>query len=114
MYVYVVLSHQHKCNADLSQSHSEVPEADEDWPTLEDILGFRDRVRERLVRLYDDLESGKRIINRRVARMLVMTFEHEGFHVEVRSCLPSVLAFKLTPSNRHFFTCSFRGQDLVR
>jgi hypothetical protein len=37
------------------------------------------------VRLYDHLESGKRTINRRVARMLVMTFEHEGFHVEVRS-----------------------------
>ncbi|KIM72320.1 hypothetical protein PILCRDRAFT_99370 [Piloderma croceum F 1598] len=72
----------HVDEPDHCHSHSEVPEADEDWPTLEDILGFCDRVRERLVRLYDDLESGKRIINRRVARMLVMTFEHEGFHVE--------------------------------
>ncbi|KAF7965756.1 hypothetical protein HWV62_42004 [Athelia sp. TMB] len=64
------------------ESHSEVPEADEDWPTLDSILAFRDSVRARLARLYADLESGKRQISRQVARMLVMTHEHEGFHVE--------------------------------
>jgi len=65
------------------QSHSEVPEADEDWPILPAILEFRDRVRARLVRLYDDIASGKRTITRNIARMLVITLEHEGFHVEV-------------------------------
>ena len=74
-------------NFSMIQSHSEVPEADEDWPILSDILEFRDRVRARLLRLYEDLASGKRTINRNIARMLVMTLEHEGFHVEVDSFL---------------------------
>lgn len=68
--------------------------ADEDWPTLEEILAFRRKVRARLVALYDDLSSKKRSINRNIARMLVMTLEHEGFHVEVR--IPSTLNVKLT------------------
>lgn len=69
--------------AHIPQSHSEVPEADEDWPTLPSVLAFRDRVRDRLMRLYDDLDTGKRAINRRTARVLQMTLEHEGFHIEV-------------------------------
>jgi formylglycine-generating enzyme required for sulfatase activity len=72
----------HVDDPDHCHSHSEVPEADEDWPILSDILEFRDRVRARLLRLYEDLASGKRTINRNIARMLVMTLEHEGFHVE--------------------------------
>jgi formylglycine-generating enzyme required for sulfatase activity len=72
----------HVDDPDHCHSHSEVPEADEDWPVLSAILEFRDRVRARLVRLYDDLASGKRTINRNIARMLVLTLEHEGFHVE--------------------------------
>ena len=68
--------------------------ADEDWPTLEEILAFRRKVRARLVALYDDLSSKRRSINRNIARMLVMTLEHEGFHIEVR--IPSALNVKLT------------------
>ncbi|KAF8895713.1 C-type lectin protein [Gymnopilus junonius] len=63
-------------------SHSEVPEKDEDWPTLEAIIDFRNGVRARLQNLYDDLASGKRQLTRNIARTLVMTHEHEGFHVE--------------------------------
>ncbi|KIJ24205.1 hypothetical protein M422DRAFT_111588, partial [Sphaerobolus stellatus SS14] len=62
--------------------HSEVPEKDEDWPALEEILGFRDRVRQRLLNLYDDLKTGKKELNRKTARVLFMTLEHEGFHAE--------------------------------
>jgi len=64
-------------------NHSEVPENDQDWPTLEAITEFRDRVRQRLLALYDDLSSGKQSLTRNIARMLVMAHEHEGFHVEV-------------------------------
>lgn len=64
-------------------SHSEVPEKDEDWPTLEDILAYRDRVRARLMALYDDVDAGKRVLDRTLARVLQMTLEHEGFHIEV-------------------------------
>lgn len=63
--------------------HSDVPEKDEDWPTLETIIRFRDAVRRRLLGLYDELATGKRALSRTVARMLFMTHEHEGFHVEV-------------------------------
>ncbi|KAG8763227.1 hypothetical protein FRC11_005338, partial [Ceratobasidium sp. 423] len=62
--------------------HSEVPDKDEDWPSLEEILAFRDRVRARLMRLYDDFESGKRILTRTIGRVLWMTYEHETLHAE--------------------------------
>ncbi|KAG8221369.1 C-type lectin protein [Butyriboletus roseoflavus] len=62
--------------------HSDVPDKDEDWPTLGSILAFRDRVRARLMRVYDDVAAGRRTLNRHVARMLAMTLEHEGWHVE--------------------------------
>lgn len=62
--------------------HSEVPAEDEAWPTLGSILTFRDRVRARLLSLYGDFASGKRKISRNVGRMLAMTLEHEGWHVE--------------------------------
>jgi L-histidine Nalpha-methyltransferase / hercynylcysteine S-oxide synthase len=66
-------------------SHSEVPQKDEDWPTLESILDFRNRVRARVARLYDEFESGKRQLTRKAARVLFMTFEHEAWHAEVIS-----------------------------
>ena len=72
----------------LGQRHSEVPDKDDDWPTLGSILAFRDRVRARLLRLYDDVAAGRRTLNRHVARMLAMTLEHEGWHVEVRTTPP--------------------------
>jgi hypothetical protein len=67
------------------QNHSKVPEVDEDWPSLQTIISFRDRVRARLVRLYEELDSGKVVLTRNIARTLVMTHEHEGFHIEVSS-----------------------------
>jgi L-histidine Nalpha-methyltransferase / hercynylcysteine S-oxide synthase len=64
------------------QNHSEVPEKDEDWPSIDTIISFRNGVRARLAQLYDDLYTGKRTLNRNIARTLVMTLEHEGFHIE--------------------------------
>lgn len=46
-------------------------------------MGFRDNVRQRLRNLYHELETGKRALTRNIARTLVMTHEHEGWHVEV-------------------------------
>ncbi|KAF5379118.1 hypothetical protein D9615_005872 [Tricholomella constricta] len=72
----------HVDDPDHCHNHSEVPEKDEDWPTLDTIIAFRNRVRARLAQLYDDLQSGKRSLTRNIARTLVMTHEHEGFHIE--------------------------------
>lgn len=66
----------------LSQPHSEVPEKDEDWPTFTSILQFQTRVRARLFKLYDDLETGKIAKTRKISRVLFMTFEHEALHLE--------------------------------
>ncbi|KAF9073478.1 C-type lectin protein [Rhodocollybia butyracea] len=43
---------------DHCHNHSLVPTTDADWPSLTTIIGFRDRVRERLGRLYDELDIG--------------------------------------------------------
>ncbi|KAG9311989.1 C-type lectin protein [Chiua virens] len=72
----------HVDDPDHCHRHSEVPDKDEDWPTLARILAFRDRVRARLIRFYDDVAAGRRTLTRHVARMLAMTLEHEGWHVE--------------------------------
>ncbi|KAK4683845.1 L-histidine Nalpha-methyltransferase / hercynylcysteine S-oxide synthase, partial [Tremellales sp. Uapishka_1] len=62
--------------------HSEVPSNETDWPSLTEILGFRDRVRARLRSIYDALESGEMEFTRRVARVIWMTYEHEAMHAE--------------------------------
>ncbi|KAF9528475.1 DUF323 domain-containing protein [Crepidotus variabilis] len=72
----------HVDDPDHCHNHSDVPEKDEDWPTLDAIIGFRNGVRQRLLNLYDDLKSGRREMTRNIARTLVMTHEHEAFHIE--------------------------------
>ncbi|KAI0631951.1 DUF323 domain-containing protein [Trametes polyzona] len=62
--------------------HSEVPQRDEDWPSLPSILEFQSRVRERVLNLYRDIDSGKITLTRKIARVLFMTLEHEAFHAE--------------------------------
>lgn len=72
----------HVDDPDHCHNHSEVPVNDEDWPTLDSVVAFRDAVRRRLANLYYDLATGKRTLTRNIARTLVMTHEHEGFHIE--------------------------------
>ena len=65
--------------------HSEVPEKDEDWPALDEVIAYRDEVRAKVIdRIYAELESGERALTRRLARTLMMVHEHDGFHIEVR------------------------------
>ncbi|OSX60755.1 hypothetical protein POSPLADRAFT_1147858, partial [Postia placenta MAD-698-R-SB12] len=75
-------------------AHSEVPQRDEDWPALGEVLAYRDRVRARLAALYRELEAGERVLTRRLARTLVMVLEHDGFHIEVR------MLFRITAAAR--------------
>ena len=77
----------HVDDPEYCHSHSEVPEKDEDWPALGEVLAYRDRVRERLAKLYGEVLKGERQLTRRLARTLVMILEHDGFHIEV--CVPS-------------------------
>ncbi|KAJ3565282.1 hypothetical protein NP233_g7732 [Leucocoprinus birnbaumii] len=62
--------------------HSEVPTDINDWPALSDIVDYQHRVRARVMSLYDDIDSGRRPITRRMGRVLFMTYEHEGMHAE--------------------------------
>ncbi|PSR72602.1 hypothetical protein PHLCEN_2v11526 [Hermanssonia centrifuga] len=72
----------HVDDPDHCHSHSEVPEKDEDWPHLGQVLAFRDRVRALVMKTLGELEDGTRVLTRRIARTLVMMHEHEGFHIE--------------------------------
>ena len=56
-------------------SHSEVPDT---WPELREMLDFRDKVRQRLRKVY---ASGK-LSDRRVARAVFTGYEHEAMHAE--------------------------------
>jgi formylglycine-generating enzyme required for sulfatase activity len=53
-----------------------------DWPSLQQVIAFRDRVRARLRGIYDDLESGKMEFTQHAGRVLFMGYEHEGQHAE--------------------------------
>ena len=66
----------------LLQDHSEVPQDEEDWPTLEEILTFRDRVVQRLHDMYNQIASGQLQMSRKIGRVLWMTFEHQAMHAE--------------------------------
>ena len=61
--------------------HSEIPD---EWPPLEDIIAYQDRVRERLRSLYDASEGGQKglYIPRNVGRAIWLGFEHELMHIE--------------------------------
>lgn len=59
-----------------------VPTRDEDWPDLSKILEFKEVARSRLLKVYDDIDSGKLVLTRKVARVLFMTLEHEAMHAE--------------------------------
>lgn len=67
----------------MSQDHSEVPTNEEDWPSKGSILSFRQRTKERLLKVYEDIASEKLQLTRSVARVLFMTYEHEAMHLEV-------------------------------
>nr|BBF98358.1 putative ergothioneine biosynthesis protein 1 [Pleurotus citrinopileatus] len=69
-------------NPEECHPHSEVPQKDEDWPSLQSILQFQSRVRERVLALYDDISCGRKPLTRSIGRVLFMTFEHEAFHLE--------------------------------
>lgn len=56
----------------------------EDWPSVDEIIMYRDRVRSRLTALYKDhlLSKDQTQIDRRLARTMGMVYEHEAMHLE--------------------------------
>lgn len=63
-------------NPEQCHDHSEVPD---EWPPLDEILTYQDRVRARLRGLYAD---GQDKIPRAVGRAVWLGFEHELMHLE--------------------------------
>jgi len=64
------------------QPHSQVPVDNKDWPSQATILTFQSAVRERLMNLYDNIDSSKVVLDRKIGRVLFMTLEHEAMHLE--------------------------------
>ena len=63
-------------NPELCHSHSEIPD---EWPPLNEILTYQNRVRSRLLGLY---AGGQETIPRHVGRAIWVGFEHELMHIE--------------------------------
>ncbi|GAA5902514.1 hypothetical protein JCM6882_002772 [Rhodosporidiobolus microsporus] len=76
--------------------HSEVPQTDADWPQMDEIVDYERRVRERVRSVYERFE-GK--WTRRMARVLMMTLEHEQMHWEtaIYICLQASTSLNLPP-----------------
>lgn len=78
--------------------HSEVPDREVDWPTLQEVTDYRDRVRDRLAQVYTsgrlDRESKS---SRRLARVLGMVFEHEAMHLETLLYMLAQVGDKINP-----------------
>lgn len=62
-------------NPEKCHDHSEIPD---EWPPLEDILAYQDRVRERLQKLYSNPSE----MVGDVRRAIWIGFEHEVLHLE--------------------------------
>jgi hypothetical protein len=63
-------------NPENCHDHSEIPD---EWPPVEEILVYQQRVRSRLLKLY---ENGIEAISRAVGRGIWVAFEHEAMHLE--------------------------------
>jgi hypothetical protein len=63
-------------------AHSVVPTRMEDWPLLPEIVEYRNRVRARLVRIYETRLANPAKTDRRLARTMAMVYEHEVMHLE--------------------------------
>jgi len=63
-------------NPELCHDHSEIPD---EWPPVDEILVFQDRVRERLRGLY---KNGTSKIPRDIGRAIWVGYEHEAMHLE--------------------------------
>ncbi|ODM16218.1 hypothetical protein SI65_08217 [Aspergillus cristatus] len=63
-------------NPDNCHDHSEVPDT---WPSLDEILSFRQKVCARIEALY---QTDKPWSDRTIGRALWIGFEHEGLHLE--------------------------------
>jgi L-histidine Nalpha-methyltransferase / hercynylcysteine S-oxide synthase len=63
-------------NPELCHAHSEIPE---EWPPLQEILGYQTQVREKVERMYDDNAP---YFPRNIGRSLWIGFEHEIMHLE--------------------------------
>lgn len=61
---------------EICHDHSELPSV---WPTVEEILCFRQSVCDRITALYAD---GRASSDRKIGRALWIGFEHEGLHLE--------------------------------
>jgi hypothetical protein len=74
------------------------------------------RVDARLSNLYAELESGSRLLTRKVARVLFMTVEHEACHTEAGIVITSPSSFGSNWNHRHSSIClySARGQARFR
>jgi formylglycine-generating enzyme required for sulfatase activity len=60
--------------------HSKVPEGENEWPSLEAIIAYRDRVRARLEKVY--IEEVGPNPSKRLGRVLSMVHEHQALHLE--------------------------------
>ncbi|TPX65133.1 hypothetical protein SpCBS45565_g05383 [Spizellomyces sp. 'palustris'] len=58
--------------------HSEVPD---EWPPVEQVQAYKERVRERLRGLLQKIEKGEKL-DKRVLRVIWMCYEHEAMHLE--------------------------------
>ena len=63
-------------NPEQCHTHSEIPD---EWPPVEEIVAYQERVRSRVKNLYKD---GYQNIPRGVARAIWVGFEHELMHIE--------------------------------
>jgi hypothetical protein len=66
-------------NPEQCHDHSEIPD---EWPPVEDILAYQDRVRARLRSLYGGDDGRPEDVPAAVAEAVWLAFEHEAMHIE--------------------------------
>lgn len=66
----------------ICNEHSKVPECEDEWPSLSEILDFKNSLRARISKVYGSIENHSVALKRSLARVLWMIYEHEAMHLE--------------------------------
>jgi len=71
-----------------------------DWPSVDEVRGYRNQVASLIEKLIDELELSLPISQDSLAWIILMGCEHEGIHIETSSVIMRMLPLQyLTPSN---------------
>jgi 5-histidylcysteine sulfoxide synthase/putative 4-mercaptohistidine N1-methyltranferase len=84
-----------------------------DWPTVDELRAYRQKVADTVVQLIDTMELSLPIQQDSLAWVMLMGCEHERIHLETSSVIMRMLPLTYLTQTSHWQSCSSTGQAPV-